>query len=108
MNEGPDRPNALRQLNDVLVKEGFEAFYAKDKHCYLRHVGTRTVTVPQANPHRPLSMRGMSDADNAGVLALGGAWGWSMGLNFGRLRVAGSIPATPTQNVQVRVHIDLD
>jgi len=55
MNEGPDRPNALRQLNDVLVREGFEAFYAEDKHCYLRHVGTRTVTVPQANPHRPLT-----------------------------------------------------
>jgi hypothetical protein len=55
LNEGPDRPNALRQLNDVLVKEGFEAFYAEDKHCYLRHVGTSTVTVLGANPHRPLT-----------------------------------------------------
>ena len=55
LNEGPDRPNALRQLNDVLAREGFEAFYADDRHCYLRHVGTDTVTVLQANPHRPLT-----------------------------------------------------
>lgn len=54
-NEGPDRLNALKQLNDMLVKEGFEAFYAEDKHCYLRHVGTNTVTVLEANPHRPLT-----------------------------------------------------
>jgi hypothetical protein len=54
-NEGPDRPKALQRLNDVLVKEGFQAFYAEDKHCYLRHVGTSTVTVLEANPHRPLA-----------------------------------------------------
>lgn len=55
MNEGPDRPNALRQLNEVLAREGFEAFYGDDKHCYIRHIGTNTVTVLQANPHRPLT-----------------------------------------------------
>jgi hypothetical protein len=55
LNEDPDRANALRQLNEVLAKEGFEAFYAEDRHCYLRHVGTNTVTVLQANPHRPLT-----------------------------------------------------
>lgn len=55
MNEGPDRPKALEQLNAVLAREGFEAFYGDDRHCYLRHVGTNTVTVLQANPHRPLS-----------------------------------------------------
>jgi len=55
MNEGPDRPNALRQLNEVLAREGFEAFFGEDKHCYLRHVGTDAVTMPQANPHRPLT-----------------------------------------------------
>ncbi len=55
MNEGPDRPNALRQLNEVLAREGFEAFYGDDRHCYLRHVGTNTVTVLQPNPHRPLT-----------------------------------------------------
>ncbi|GGU96110.1 hypothetical protein GCM10010182_10870 [Actinomadura cremea] len=55
INEGPDRPNALRQLNEVLVREGFEAFYGEDRNCYLRHVGTNTVSVLQANPHRPLT-----------------------------------------------------
>lgn len=55
MNEGPYRPKALEQLNTVLAREGFEAFYGEDRHCYLRHVGTDTVTILQANPHRPLS-----------------------------------------------------
>lgn len=54
-NEGADRPRALAQLNEVLGREGFEAFYGEDKHCYLRHVGTQTVTVLAANPHRPFS-----------------------------------------------------
>lgn len=55
LNEGPDRPHALQQLNEVLAREGFEAFYGDDRHCYLRHTGTQTVTVLQANPHRPLT-----------------------------------------------------
>ncbi len=55
MNEGPERPTALEQLNTVLAREGFEAFYGQDRHCYLRHVGTNTLTILQANPHRPLS-----------------------------------------------------
>ena len=54
-NEGPDRPHALAQLNEVLTREGFQAFYSEDGHCYLRHTGTQTVTVLAANPHRPLS-----------------------------------------------------
>lgn len=54
-NEGQDRPSALQQLNAVLNREGFEAFYAEDKHCYLRHVGTKDVTLLAANPHRPLA-----------------------------------------------------
>jgi hypothetical protein len=52
LNEGPDRPNALRQLNEVLAKEGF---YADDRHCYVRHIGSNTVTLLLANPHRPLT-----------------------------------------------------
>lgn len=55
LNEGLDRPNALRQLNQVLVREGFEAFYGDDRHCYLRHLGTDTVSAVAMNPHRPLS-----------------------------------------------------
>lgn len=54
-NEGPDRPNALDLVNLVLNKEGFEAFYGEDRHCYLRHLGSDTITVLQANPHRPLT-----------------------------------------------------
>lgn len=55
INEGPDRSNALAELNAVLGKEGFEAFYGEDRHCYLRHIGTKAVTVLAANPHRPLT-----------------------------------------------------
>ena len=55
LNEGSDRPRALAQLNEVLGREGFEAFYGEDNHCYLRHVGTQTVTILAANPHRPFS-----------------------------------------------------
>lgn len=54
-NEGPDRPKALELLNAVLAKEGFEAFYAEDNHCYLRHIGTGTISSVAPNPHRPLS-----------------------------------------------------
>lgn len=55
LNEGLDRPNALRQLNHVLVREGFEAFYGDDRHCHLRHLGTGAVSAVAMNPHRPLS-----------------------------------------------------
>jgi hypothetical protein len=55
LNESADRTNALARLNDVLTREGFDAFYGDDRHCYLRHIGTDTVTVLQANPHRPLT-----------------------------------------------------
>jgi hypothetical protein len=55
LNEGPDRPRALAQLNAILGREGFEAFYGEDNHCHLRHVGSNTVTVLAANPHRPFS-----------------------------------------------------
>ncbi|GAA2268992.1 hypothetical protein GCM10009853_023060 [Glycomyces scopariae] len=55
MNEDANRANALAQLNDVLTREDFEAFLGNDRNCYLRHIGTNTVTVLQANPHRPLT-----------------------------------------------------
>jgi len=54
-NEGPERPGALKALNIPLAREGFEAFYAPDKQCYLRHIGTKTVAGIAANPHRPFS-----------------------------------------------------
>lgn len=54
-NEGPERPSALAMLNGALAREGFEAFYAEDKQCYLRHVRTNTIAAPGPNPHRPFS-----------------------------------------------------
>jgi len=54
-NEGSDRPGALKVLNAALAREGFEAFYAEDRQCYLRHIGTKKVAGVSTNPHRPLS-----------------------------------------------------
>jgi hypothetical protein len=55
LNEGSDRPNALRMVNEVLDREGFEAFYGEDRHCYLRHTGSQVVSLPPTTPHRPLT-----------------------------------------------------
>lgn len=55
LNETADRTNAMAQLNLVLNREGFDAFYGEDRRCYLRHLGSETVTVLNANPHRPFS-----------------------------------------------------
>jgi hypothetical protein len=55
VNEGSERPQALALLNIALGREGFEAFYAPDKQCYLRHIATNTVATPSPNPHRPFS-----------------------------------------------------
>jgi hypothetical protein len=54
-NEGPDRPGALALLNTALSREGFEAFYAEDRQCYLRHIATNAIATPSPNPHRPFS-----------------------------------------------------
>jgi hypothetical protein len=51
----PDRKSALSKLNIALAREGFEAFYATDRKCYLRHIGTGAIAALAANPHRPLS-----------------------------------------------------
>jgi hypothetical protein len=55
LNEGPEREGALMQLNSSLAREGFEAFYAPDKQCYLRHTATDTIATASPNPHRPFS-----------------------------------------------------
>ncbi len=54
-NEGSDRPGALALLNTALAREGFEAFYAEDMQCYLRHIATKMIVSGATNPHRPLS-----------------------------------------------------
>jgi hypothetical protein len=55
LNEGADRSKAPGLLNGILEREGFAAFYADDRHCYLRHLGTSTTSVFKTNPHRPLT-----------------------------------------------------
>ncbi|WP_078559279.1 hypothetical protein [Streptomyces sp. PRh5] len=55
LNEDESRKGALSQLNAALVREGFEAFYAPDGKCYLRHIVTNNVSAPAPNPHRPFS-----------------------------------------------------
>ena len=54
-NEGPERLSALEKLNTALAREGFEAFYSKDKQCYVRHIGTKKVAGISTSPHRPFS-----------------------------------------------------
>jgi len=54
-NEDEQRQGALAQLNTALAREGFEAFYAPDKKCYLRNIATSRVVAPSPNPHRPFS-----------------------------------------------------
>ena len=54
-NEDNNRANALQLLNNELSREGFEAFYAPDNKCYLKHIGTQTVAMSAINPHRAFS-----------------------------------------------------
>jgi len=50
----PDRSKALALLNNVLGREGWEAFYDEHGIGQLRHIVTNTVA-QIANPHRPLT-----------------------------------------------------
>src|SRR5579871_127619 len=54
-HEDANRTQALAHLNITLAREGYEAFYAEDKKCYLRHIATKTVATAGASPHRPFS-----------------------------------------------------
>ncbi|PCI05405.1 MAG: hypothetical protein COB78_02025 [Hyphomicrobiales bacterium] len=54
-NEGNLRPKALAMLNTELSREGYEAFFGEDRKCYLRHILSKTISGPMANPHRPFS-----------------------------------------------------
>ncbi len=60
------RSGALQMLNAALAREGFEAYYAPDKRCYLRHLATNTTTAPEYNPHRPFSA---AEVERRGQLA---------------------------------------
>lgn len=50
----PGRLLALASINKPLEREGYEAFYGDDRHLYIRHVGTKTLSAP-VNPHRPFT-----------------------------------------------------
>lgn len=54
MEGDPGRSKALEELNKPLRREGYEAFYGDDNLLYIRHIGTKTVSVTN-NPHRPLT-----------------------------------------------------
>jgi hypothetical protein len=54
-NEDKNRLKALEELNNVLLRDNFEAFYADDNKCYLKHIPTQKVLKPSANPHRPFT-----------------------------------------------------
>lgn len=54
-DDDPERSQSLDRLNQILAREGYEAFRAEDKQYYLRHVATNTVSQPGPNPHRPFS-----------------------------------------------------
>ena len=53
-DDDPDRSLALSELNKPLGREGFEAFYGEDNLLYIRHTGTKTLSVAN-NPHRPFT-----------------------------------------------------
>lgn len=61
--EDPTREKALAALNGALVREGFEAFYAPDKQCYLRHLATNKIVMASPNPHRPFSVAELRKRD---------------------------------------------
>lgn len=55
VNEGPDRMNALQQLNISLARENLEAFYADDNLCYIRSTKTGAQARSEPLVHRALS-----------------------------------------------------
>lgn len=54
-NEDKRRLNALEALNTALSRDNFEAFYAEDNKCYLKHIPSQKVVKPSINPHRPFT-----------------------------------------------------
>lgn len=51
-DDDPGRKLALESLNKPLEREGYEAFYGEDNQLYVRHIGTKTLSLA-SNPHRP-------------------------------------------------------
>lgn len=57
-----DRSKALEELNKPLSREGYEAFYGEDELLYIRHIGTKTISLA-ANPHRPFTPKEIEKRD---------------------------------------------
>ncbi len=53
-DDDPDRMIVLSELNRPLNREGYEAFYGDDDLLYVRHIGTRTLSIV-VSPHRPFT-----------------------------------------------------
>lgn len=53
-DDDPGRKLALDTLNKALEREGYEGFYGDDGQFFVRHVGTKTLSIA-ANPHRPFT-----------------------------------------------------
>lgn len=53
-DDDPQRTLALESLNKPLEREGFEAFYGEDNQLYIRHIGSKTLSIAP-NPHRPFT-----------------------------------------------------
>ncbi|GJM01744.1 MAG: hypothetical protein DHS20C08_02450 [Rhodomicrobium sp.] len=49
-----DGDTALTELNKPLKREGYEAFYGDDQLLYLRHLGTKNLSIA-VEPHRPFT-----------------------------------------------------
>ncbi|EGR0260971.1 MULTISPECIES: hypothetical protein [Vibrio] len=58
----PERSQALEELNKPLSREGYEAFYGEDELLYIRHIGTKTISL-SANPHRPFTPKEIEKRD---------------------------------------------
>lgn len=57
-----DRSKALEELNKPLSREGYEAFYGEDELLYIRHIGTKTISLAE-NPHRPFTSKEIEKRD---------------------------------------------
>lgn len=53
-DDDPQRIFALESLNKPLEREGFEGFYGEDSQLYIRHIGSKTLSIAP-NPHRPFT-----------------------------------------------------
>lgn len=52
--DDPDRSIAVAELNKPLLREGFEGFYDEQGHFFIRHVGSKRLSMP-IMPTRPLT-----------------------------------------------------